>query len=200
MTELDRDAVVDTALELFISGGYASTTRADIASASGVDPDVLAAAFPTNESFVFAVVDDMLAAVFHELAATEGADDLVQALREAHQVVLSRTVAGEGSVPLHRMQQMGIVAMTYPIVAQMIPARRKEALPRVLAEYRGVSEDDPEIKKAVTVWSAVVTATYAAGVNDKIDDTPQVDLIVSERMGVRLDRTFTQVTGKRITD
>ncbi|WP_445169878.1 TetR/AcrR family transcriptional regulator [Mycolicibacterium sp. Dal123E01] len=199
MTELDRDAVVDIALGLFISAGYASTTLADIASASGVDPVALATAFPTSGSFVFAVVDDMLAAVFRELG-TAGADDLVQALREAHQAVLSQTIAGGGPVPLHRMQQMGKVAMAYPVVAQMISARRKGALPRVLAQYRGVSEDDPEIKKAVTVWSAVVTATYAAGINDKIDDTPQVDLVVSERMGVRLDRTFTQVTGKRIVD
>ncbi|TDO17369.1 TetR family transcriptional regulator [Mycobacterium sp. BK086] len=200
MTELDRDAIVDTALELFISGGYASTTLADIAAASGVDLDTLAAEFPDNDSFIVAVVDDMFAAVFEELATAAAAEDLVEALRDAHQIVLSRTVAGEGPVPLFRMQQMGIVAMKYPDVAQMISDRRKKMLPRALAEHRGVGVDDPEITRAVTVWSAVVTATYAAGINDKIDDTPQVDLIDTDRMGGRLDRTFTQVTGKGTTD
>lgn len=196
MTELDRDAIVDTALELFVSQGYAATTLADIASASGVAPDALAAAFPTNESFVFAVVDDMFAAVFDGLASALPTEDLVQLLRDVHQAVLSRTIAGDGPVPLYRMQQMGIVAMTYPDVAQMISARRKKMLTLTLARLRGVGEDDPAVRKAVTVWSAVVTATYAAGFNDDVGATPEVDLIRTDRMGGRLDRTFTQVTGK----
>jgi AcrR family transcriptional regulator len=200
VTELDRDAIVDTALELFVSQGYAATTLADVASASGVGPDALAAAFPSNESFIFAVVDEMLAAVFDELASAPPEGDLVQALRDAHQVVLSRTIAGEGPVPLRRMQQMGIVAMKYPVVAQMISARRKKMLTNTLAQLRGVGENDLEVRKAVTVWSAVVTATYAAGINDDVGATPEVDLIRTDRMGGRLDRTFTQVTGKGTTD
>ena len=82
MTELDRDAIVDTALELFVRQGYAATTVADIASASGIEPDALAAAFPNNESFVFAVVDDMFTAVFDELGAAPRTGDLVQTLRQ----------------------------------------------------------------------------------------------------------------------
>lgn len=200
MTELDHGAIVDTALELFVNQGYASTTLADIASASGVEPDALAAAFPTNESFVFAVVDDMFAAVFDGLASALPTEDLVQLLRDVHQAVLSRTIAGDGPVPLYRMQQMGIVAMTYPDVAQMISARRKKMLTLTLARLRGVGEDDPAVRKAVTVWSAVVTATYAAGFNDDVGATPEVDLIRTDRMGGRLDRTFTQVTGKGTTN
>jgi AcrR family transcriptional regulator len=188
---------VDSALGLFISQGYNSTTLADIASASGVEPDRLAEAFPNNESFVFAVVDDMLAAVFEELAQTAQSGDLVQALRNAHQTVLSRTVAGEGPVSLHRMQLMGMVAMNYPVVAQMISSRRKKMLTLTLARQRGVHEDDPGIKRAVTVWSAVVTATYAAGITDDVAETPEADMHETNRMSDRLDRTFTQVTGKR---
>lgn len=200
MTELDRGAIVDTALELFIGGGYASTTLADVAAAAGVERDVLAAEFPDNASFVFAVVDAMLAAVFDELAKPAQAEDLVHALREAHQAVLALTVAGEGPVPLSRMQQMGIVAMMYPTVSQMISDRRKRKLRLALAQHRGVDVDDPEITRAVTVWSAVVTATYAAGISDKVDEAPQLDLIETDRMSGRLDRTFTQVTGKGPAD
>jgi hypothetical protein len=98
------------------------------------------------------------------------------------------------------MQQMGIVAMKYPVVAQMISARRKNLLTNTLAQLRGVGEDDLEVRKAVTVWSAVVTATYAAGINDEVGATPEVGLIRADRMGGRLDRTFTQVTGKGTTD
>ena len=46
--------------------------------------------FPNNESFVFAVVDDMFAAVFNDLASAPPTGDLVQLLRDAHQAVLSR--------------------------------------------------------------------------------------------------------------
>ncbi len=95
---------------------------------------------------------------------------------------------------------MGIVAMTHPVVAQMISARRKKMLATTLAQLRGVGEDDPAVKKAVTVWTAVVTATYAAGINDDIGATPQVDLIRTDRMSGRLDRTFTHVTGKGTSD
>ncbi|WP_319432490.1 TetR/AcrR family transcriptional regulator [Mycobacterium sp. RTGN5] len=200
MTELDRDAIVDTALDLFVSQGYGATTLADIASATGVELDALAAAFPNNESFVFAVVDDMLATVFDELGAAPRTGDLVQTLRCAHQTVLSRTIAGEGPVPLRRMKQMGIVAMKYSVVAQMISDRRKRMLRLTLAQQRGVGEDDPEVKKAVTVWSAVVAATYAAGIDADIGAAPQADLIRTDRMGGRLDRTFTQVTGKGTAD
>ena len=200
MTELDRDAIVDTALELFVRQGYAATTVADIASASGIEPDALAAAFPNNESFVFAVVDDMFTAVFDELGAAPRTGDLVQTLRQVHQAVLSRTIAGAGPVPLRRMYRMGIVAIKHSVVAQLISARRKKMLGFTLAQQRGVGEDDPEIKRAVTVWSAVVTATYAAGIDADVVGAPQADLIRTDRMSGRLDRTFTQVTGKGTAD
>lgn len=200
MTELDRDAIVDTALELFISHGYATTTLSDIAAAGGVDPDVLAFMFPDNQSFVLAVVDAMHAAVFDELATMAEAADLVHALRDAHQAVLSRTVTGDGPVSLYRMQQMGFIAMTYPVVAQIISAHRKKKLVCALAELGGVGEDDPEIKRVVTVWSAVVTATYAAGINDNVMAIPQSDWIETDRVRSRLNRTFTQVTGKETAD
>ncbi|MBB3604466.1 AcrR family transcriptional regulator [Mycolicibacterium sp. BK556] len=93
------------ALELVVSPGYAATTLADIGSASGVGPDALAAAFPTNESFVFAVVGDVFAAVSDGLASVPPTGDLVQLLRHMHQAVLSRTIASDGPLPLYRMQQ-----------------------------------------------------------------------------------------------
>ena len=197
MTEFDRDAIVDNALELLINPGYNSTTVADIAAANGLEPDALAAAFPNTESFVFAVVDAMLAAVFEALAEADEADDLVEALRGAHQRVLNRIIAGEGPVPLTRMQRMGLIMMTYPVVAQKVSARRKRMLALGLAQQSGVRDDDPQIVRAVTLWSAVVAGTYAAGINDEVVASPQADLIETDRMRGRLGRTFTQVTGKR---
>ncbi|MBB3604465.1 hypothetical protein FHT40_004143 [Mycolicibacterium sp. BK556] len=53
--------------------------------------------------------------------------------------------------------------MTYPDVAQMILGRRKKMLTLTVAQLRGVGEDDPAVKKVVTVWSAVVPPLGFAG-------------------------------------
>ena len=55
-------------------------------------------------------------------------------LARCAQALLRRTIAGDGPVPSYRMRQMGIVAMTYHVVAQMISERRKKMLTTTLAQ------------------------------------------------------------------
>lgn len=186
MTEIDRDAIVDTALELFVANGYSSTTLADIASAHGLAPAVIIAEFPDKESFIFAVVDAMFAAVFEELATVPPEQDLVEALRDAHQSAVGRIIAGEGPVPLLRMHRMGRVVATNPAVAQAVSAHRKRVLTQGLADQRGVAQDDPEIAKAVTVWSAIMASTHAAAVHDQDEPDPFATDLTTRR----LDRTY----------
>ncbi len=186
MGELDRDAVVDTALELFVSRGYSSTTLAEIASVHGLQAGVLAAEFPDKDEFIFAVVDTMFAAVFKELAKTPPEEDLVEGLRVAHQNVVGRIIAGEGPVPLLRMHRMGRVIATNSTVAQAVSVHRKRVLAQGLADHRGVGHDDRQIIKAVTVWSAIMASTHAAAVHDQDEPDPYAtDLTTS-----RLDRTY----------
>jgi AcrR family transcriptional regulator len=186
MGDVDRDAVVDTALELFVSRGYSPTTLADIASVHDLEVGLLAAEFPDKDVFIFAVADAMFAAVFEELAKTPQAEDLVEGLRIAHQNVVGRIIAGEGPVPLLRMHRMGRVIATNPSVAQAVSAHRKRMLAQGLAEYRGVGHDDPQIVKAVTVWSAIMASTHAAAIHDQDEPDPfATDLTTS-----RLDRTY----------
>jgi AcrR family transcriptional regulator len=196
MAEVDRDAIVDNALELFTNQGYNATTLADIASASDLQPDIVAAAFPAKVSFIFTVVDDMFAAVFEELAKIPQTEELVDALRAAHQNAVERIIAGEGPVPLIRMHRMGRVIATNPAVAQSVSVHRKQVLAHGLADRRGVDHDDPQIKKAVTVWSAIMASTHAAAAHD--EDEP--DRFATNLTIQRLNRTFNLVRGNASPD
>ena len=190
MNQVDRGAIADRALELFVTQGYQPTTLADIASACDLSPEVVAAAFPTKESFVIGVVDDMFAAVFRELANAP-AEDLIGALRDAHQSAVERIIAGQGPMPLLRMHRMGRVIASNPAVAQAVSVHRKQMLARGLATHRGVGVDDPQIKKAVTVWSAIMASTHAAAAHDRDEPDPfATDLTIQ-----RLNLTFHLIRG-----
>jgi AcrR family transcriptional regulator len=186
MTEVDRDAIVDTALELFVANGYGSTTLADIASVHRVAPAVITAEFPDKESFILAVVDAMFGAVFEELANAPQEQDLVEGLLAAHQSAVGRIIAGEGPVPLLRMHRMGRIIATNQAVAQAVSDHRKRVLAHGLADQRGVAQDDPQIAKAVTVWSAIMASTHAAAVHDQDEPDPFATDLTTRR----LDRTY----------
>jgi len=186
MTEIDRDAIVETALELFVSRGYGSTSIADIASVHGLEPAVVSAEFPNKEAFVFSVVDIMFAAVFEDLAKMPQDQDLVEGLLAAHQSAVGRIIAGEGPVSLLRMHRMGRVIATNSTVAQAVSTHRKRVLARGLAGLRGLRDDDPQIVKAVTVWSAIMASTHAAAVHDTDEPDPHATDLTTRR----LDRTY----------
>jgi AcrR family transcriptional regulator len=194
--ELDRGAVIDTALALFLARGFSSTTFDDIAQASGISVEAIGLAFPTMKSFVLEVVDGMLADVVDHLADGEQDEDLVDALSRAHKEMLAGVIAGTGMVPLQRMQQIGLLTMAAPAVAAIASERRRETLTLALAKHYGMKFDDPLIVRTLAVWSAVVSGTYAAGVGDHADVEPDRDLNDTRRMTRRLDHAFRHITGR----
>jgi AcrR family transcriptional regulator len=194
--EFDRGTLIDAALKFFLSRGFGPTTLDDIAEAGGIPVETLGAAFPTKESVVLNVVDDMLAAVVRHLADGEQDEDLVDALSRAHKEMLGEIIAGTGAVPLERMQQMGLLAMASPAVAELSATRRKQTLTPALADHYGMKRDDPLITRTITVWSAVVAGTYAAGIGDFADVEPNADLRDTRRMTRRLNHAFEHITGR----
>ncbi|MBB3602672.1 AcrR family transcriptional regulator [Mycolicibacterium sp. BK556] len=194
--EFDRGAVTDIALAMFLARGFGSTTLDDIAEASGFTVETVARVFPTRESFVLGVADDMLDSAVKHLAEGEQDEDLVDALTRAHKEMLRGIIDGTGSVPLQRMQQMGLLAMASPTLATAISERRKETLPLALADHYGMDPEDPLILRTVRVWSAVVSGTYAAGIGDHADTEPERDLDDTKRMTRRLDHAFKHITGR----
>lgn len=192
----DRGAVLDSALALFVSRGFAETALDDVAEASAIPVQTLKQVFPTTSSIVLDVVDDMLAAVVTHLADGEQDEDLVDALSRSHRAMLSGIIAGTGAVPLQRMQQVGLLAMAAPEVATLVSARRKETLALALAKHYGMTFDDPLIVRTIAVWSAVISGTYAAGIGDLADVEPDLDLQDTKRMTRRLDHAFRHITGR----
>jgi len=194
--EFDRGTVTDTALALLLARGFGATTFDDVADACGTPVETLKVVFPTKESFVLGVVDDMLADAVKHLAEGEQDEDLVDALSRAHKAMLSGIIEGTGAVSLQRMQQMGLLTMASPILAAAISERRKQTLPAALADHYGMDPDDPLILRTVRVWSAVVSGTYAAGITDSADTAPEQDLDDTRRMTRRLDHAFKHITGR----
>ncbi|WP_163749666.1 TetR/AcrR family transcriptional regulator [Mycolicibacterium helvum] len=194
--EFDRGAVIDAALPLFLARGFGHTTLHDVANTCRIPIQTLCEVFPTKESVVLEVVDDMLAAAIKCLADGEQDEDLVDALGRAHKAMLSGIIDGTGTVPLQRMQQMGLLAMASRTVATAISERRKQTLPLALADHYGMDPEDPLILRTVRVWSAVVSGTYAAGINDSADTAPDRDLDDTRRMTRRLDHSFKHITGR----
>ena len=188
--------MLDSALALFLTRGFAGTRLDDIAEASGVPVQTVRQEFPTNESVILDVVDAMLAAVAIHLAEGEQDEDLVDALSRAHKSMLSEIIAGTGAVPLQRMQQIGLLTMASPWVSAIVSNRRKEALALALARHYRMRFDDPLIVRTMAVWSAVVSGTYAAGIGDHADVEPDRDIADTRRMTHRLDRAFKHITGR----
>lgn len=197
--EFDRDAVIDHALTMFLSRGFQHTTLDDIADAVGISAESLRLAFATTASMVIDVVDAMLASVVIHLAEGEQDEDLVDALSRAHKAMLDGVIAGNRTVPLHRMQQVGLLAMASRPLAAIVTARRKETLTLALADHYGMKPDDPLIVRTMVVWSAVIAGTYAAGVGDHADVEPDRDLHDTKRMTRRLNHAFEHITGRRDT-
>jgi AcrR family transcriptional regulator len=189
MSELDRDTVITAALEMFVHRGYDTTTLADIATATRLEPDVVDAAFPDKALIVVAVLDTILAAIADELATVATAD-LLEALHAAHQSVLRRISAGDGPVSRGHMQRMRMLVMTSQRLAQTVSARRREVLTTALTRHFGDHYTDQDIRKAVTLWSAIAVGAYTAGTKEAHDVAPNADLLDTEQMRQRLERTF----------
>jgi AcrR family transcriptional regulator len=58
--ERTREAIVDTAREMFVTQGYAATTMAEVAAAAGVSVETIYKAFGTKASLVHAIRDRAL--------------------------------------------------------------------------------------------------------------------------------------------
>jgi AcrR family transcriptional regulator len=76
-----RQAIVESALELFDRRGFDATTIADIAAAADISPRTFFAYFPGKEDVCFASFDDDLASLRARLHEREPGETAIDALR-----------------------------------------------------------------------------------------------------------------------
>jgi AcrR family transcriptional regulator len=195
-TNADRERLIDVGLDVCARQGYDMTGLAEIAAAAGVSEAALAHQFATKESIVMAPVDAMLKAVVVALADIDAEVDSVDALQAAHTKVLSDIIDGAGPISRERMQAMGTVVMYSNELQERTYEHRTGILGDVLAKRLKVDRNHPSVARAITMWSAVVAATYVAAPDRNGRFDPRDDARRPHRMRERLAHVFTVITGR----
>jgi AcrR family transcriptional regulator len=190
-----REAI-DAALLLLADRGFDATSTAQIADATGIPVDEVAATLGTKDEIVLSVAEDMLSSVVKALTEVDPETPLVEALMTAHSAVLSDIVNDIGPVTLERMRRMGKTITSSIDLQKRVAAQRVELLSSVLADRFETTPSDPRVRQGLKLWSAVLAATYLDVLDKHGRFDPGVDGESPEYMRQRLNRAFRIVTGR----
>lgn len=134
-----RKALADAALRLFLDRGYDAVGVKEVADAADVSVSTLFTYFPSKESLVFDLDEDVEAALVAAVRDRAPGTSIPHALREH---LLARTIAvaaGPDTSAFTRMIRETPVLREY---ARRMWLRHETALARTLAEDIGAPEDD----------------------------------------------------------
>jgi hypothetical protein len=143
-----------------------------------------------------AQIQQALLAFRRSLAEIDAEVDSVDALQAAHAKVLYDIIDGHGPISQERMQAMGTVVMYSDELQERTYEHRTEILSDVLAQRLTVDRRHPHVARAITMWSAVVAATYVAAPDRHGRFDPGDDVRRPHRMRERLAHVFTVITGR----
>jgi AcrR family transcriptional regulator len=160
--EQTRERVLAAARELFVEGGYASTSVGDIARTAEVSVDTVYAAVGRKPQILLTVVDMVLASSARPLPADER--DYVRAVREAGSAVAKLTTYAAA------------LARLMPTLSPLLLALRDAGLtdPECAASWRHVVE---RRARNMLVLAGELRAT--GSVRTDLDDQQVADLIWS---------------------
>ena len=180
--------LVDAAVTLCIENGYDNTTVEQIAAAADVSPRTFSRYFPTKDSVMMTVLDDLVDAAVAELSTIAPSIPPLTALARAHTQALRRVPSGEVTdLTTHRLVLM--IHVISSSSALRLAAAATRLLPLVLgvAARLGVDPRDPQVALIVSVWGAVTAGAWGQLVigPDDYDDCAAI-------MADRLDSTFTE--------
>jgi AcrR family transcriptional regulator len=190
----DRAALTDIALDLFRSRGYDNTTPDQIAAAAGISAQQLARDFATKDAVVMSLCEQILDASVAPLARLAPNADPLDALLVAHGHALTAIVNDIGAVTRDCLATVAEILTAHHEFREPVRALRMQVLSGPLAEYLGAAPDDRRVRRAITMWSAIVAGSFNSFDRAGID--PSGDGRVPELMVQRLKETFTQVMGR----
>ena len=191
----DREKLIDVALDLCTTQGYEATTIDQIAAAVGVTSHAVGRYFATKDAIILSIVDDIVVAVATELAQIPPQTSPPEALLAANTAVISDIADGAGVITRERLQALAHILTASMDLRKTASALGKEVLSHALAERMGVGPEDPRVRQAVTIRSAVIAAdNFDRGGRVRLD--PRNDGRVPELMVKRLNDTFTHITGR----
>ncbi|AZS87538.1 TetR family transcriptional regulator [Streptomyces griseoviridis] len=159
-----RDALLRTAVEMFVERGYDGTTVDDIADAVDVSPRTFFRYFAGKEEAALALEELAVARYLGAVRARPAAEAPMVALRRAvleswdtlHEVIES-VVPVEAFVGMHRVIESTPVLLAAHLRRN---AETEETIARMLAEREGLDVDtDPRPRLAVAVFGGVMRVT-----------------------------------------
>ncbi|WP_445168669.1 TetR/AcrR family transcriptional regulator [Mycolicibacterium sp. Dal123E01] len=181
-----RAMLVDAAVKLCIEHGYDNTTVEQIAAAAEVSPRTFSRYFPTKDSVMMTVLDDLVNAAVVELATVEADVPPLTALARAHTQALRRVPSGDiTELTTHRLVLMINVISSSSALRLAAAATRLVPLVLGVAARLGVDPRDKQVALIVSVWGAITAGAWgqlAIGPDD-YDACPVI-------MAERLELTF----------
>jgi AcrR family transcriptional regulator len=157
-----RSTLVDVAVTLCLQQGYDNTTVEQIADAAEVSPRTFSRYFPTKDSVITAIVEDVAYLVAAELAIQPGGITEYEALLRAHLAVVGHPAHFKRIAAL-----IEIVNSSASLAMASIPYRPEpDRFPTVvqIAKRMGLPTDHEAVHVVVGSWTVVMnTACYGLG-------------------------------------
>jgi AcrR family transcriptional regulator len=191
-----RVRLIDVTLELCARQGYDATTVDQIAAAAGVTPSEFARYFASTEAVLLSIVDAMAHAIATALADVKTDVDAEHALLSACIASMTAVIEDRGAVTLERLLALGKIVNATRNLQRKVSEVRKRVIAPALCDRLGVDPQDRRLKRALTMWSAVMASAYIAQENMSDQYDPRYDSALSERMIANLSQSFGEVTGK----
>jgi AcrR family transcriptional regulator len=177
-----RAMLVDAAVKLCIERGYDNTTVEQIAAAAEVSPRTFSRYFPTKDSVMMTVLDDLVNAAVAELASIDVEVPPLTALARAHTQALRGVPSGEVTeLTTHRLVLMVNVISSSSALRLAAAATRLLPLVIGIAARLGVDPRDPQVALIVSLWGAITAGAWGQLVIGP-DDYEECAAIMAERL------------------
>jgi AcrR family transcriptional regulator len=156
-----REAIADTAMQLFVERGFDSVTVAEVAGAAAVSEKTVFNYFPTKEDLFFDEVDEKEAALVEAIRSRRPDESILAALRR-HQTVDCGRFCSPGFASFARLIEESPALRAKELE---VMARFNRTLTTTLHEELGCSELEAGVAATLLVgvhWQFFVTARERA--------------------------------------
>ncbi len=171
-----RDALIDTAHQLFAAHGYDGTTTGQIAAAVDVSQRTLFRYFANKDDIALAPLDQVLDSLYRAVRDRPAREAPMTALRAAIRVVWQELVdapdPADSRLPAF-VATIRLVERTPALLAANLrrQAEREQRLARIIADREGLDPtSDPRPRLAVAVFDAALRVATNSWCNTERED------------------------------
>lgn len=155
-----RASLIDAALELSERQGYERTTVEQIAFAVDVSPRTFTRYFPTKDSVILSLLDNLTAAVNAALERQPPDVPPFQALLAANLAVMDHAGDGGGPMTGQRILSFLRTLNNSPTLQRLATHVRTHETRDAIAKRLSVSADDRAVKLISAVWAAIIANAW----------------------------------------